>query len=560
MYKHLTLILAMLWVATPSAFTLNQKLDPSQSQIYLVPNSTELLGDRLIYSHTFFLINQAEPGLYAWDLDSQEIEKLVAGELVQSNDSPTYFKQDNTLFFLHKEAGETKLWQTDGTPAGSALVYPEVVYPEFNTSNDLLYMVEAINNRYVVTDGQQAVVHEVALVGNSINDLCAYTTNHIIGVSLVNDVLVLVRSDQGGTSTIDLVIPDDADDATIRLVGDETACYAMVPNFDDGTDLWRIAASGEITSLNDLLGANFTHDLLMHEGRLYVRQSGGQAAGYEIKRLNQAGDAVDATFVDFDDPSLVITDWYSVGPYIAIDTTRPDDSDALVTTRLLARQLPDLPLALYHSRTKPLTARSTNSASLLTNTYAQANGLITTNVLLNPFAADTLFLSLPLGPDARVLADGQSDRIVVATNNMIYEIEDTPDIGTITKGAWIDPTLENQGLVIQVAQRNNGSEYVFVTGYTFLDGQPFWFAGNAELNRPISTLSVDVFQYDGIGLFAADATPNQTPFANLELTMTACDRLSANIVTSTDTYDLDLYRVDDRSHNQLCQNPRGLTK
>jgi hypothetical protein len=141
----------------------------------------------------------------------------------------------------------------------------------------------------------------------------------------------------------------------------------------------------------------------------------------------------------------------------------------------------------------------------------------------------------------------------------IYSYNDQPMLNDLINGIWHEPDIINQGLVIQKGRRQNGSEYVFTTFYTFDQGEPLWLAGVSDLLPEQQQLEITLYQYDGPQLFQYDVTPDRTVFGRLTLEMETCDQLKATISSDDYNQSINLYRIDDTTYKHLCVDIQPLT-
>jgi hypothetical protein len=136
----------------------------------------------------------------------------------------------------------------------------------------------------------------------------------------------------------------------------------------------------------------------------------------------------------------------------------------------------------------------------------------------------------------------------------VYLVENTPSMGALINGAWYHPTLAGQGLSIRHGTRQNGSEYVFVTGYFFRNGTPIWLAGSAELGYHTATTEVALYEYGGPGLFEPEQPADATYFGDLTLELLGCDQLQAELNHDNLNDTLLLYRAENDRYQDRCQD------
>ena len=556
MFKALILFLCALTSCYAHAISLNKKSVLSSNQIYIAPQSAALINDQLFYWQSFHLLG-GQPAFYALNPETGVTTKLTEGQLNPLNQQQFYLKSQGELLFMIVVNGEAQLWKTDGTTAGTERLYDNPINSKIRINQAHFYFVEGFSGRTVVSDGQGFARHEIYDLNLQGDAVCAFSLNHIIANTNPTEAGPgpMLRSNMGVVTELDISIPDNESHFVVDFINHDGACYAFIPTENGGTDLWKFTDNGGAESLTSLLGTDPIRGLLAHQGRLYVRQSNEPGTDFTIKRLSQDDAMVDAVYSDPNNPSgLAITSWSSVGDFIAIHTTTPTASPAVNSVFILDKNLPQYPLTLDLFPFQTPTAHPTKNGWVIASYRYQPNGLVNTEVAMDAFQSNQKSLGLPLGDDIQVITDEASDALYIVAENTLYQIESTPDIGAIVTGGWYDPTIENQGLNLFKGRRLDGTEYVSVTGYTYLDGEPFWFAGAAEFNLPSQSLTVELYRYSGPDLFEANNTPERQTFGQLELMMSSCNQLSATLITAEQTIDLNLHRLDDESFNQTCRD------
>jgi hypothetical protein len=136
----------------------------------------------------------------------------------------------------------------------------------------------------------------------------------------------------------------------------------------------------------------------------------------------------------------------------------------------------------------------------------------------------------------------------------IYQLAEQPNIGRQTNGIWYNPELPSQGLSINFGVRQNGSQYLFISTYVFEQGQPLWLAGVVDVDGTEPMITMDLYRYDGPGLFEPGQAASQAEFATLQLQMPSCNALSAVLSVGQTNHPLTLYRANDVRADRWCQD------
>ncbi len=95
-------------------------------------------------------------------------------------------------------------------------------------------------------------------------------------------------------------------------------------------------------------------------------------------------------------------------------------------------------------------------------------------------------------------------------------------------GNWINSELNDQGLNIMAGRRDDGSLFVFLAWYTYLNGEAFWIVGNADYPAGASEITVPMLRLEGIDFFQANTSANRIPIGSLTLKAQACDQIQVD--------------------------------
>ena len=114
------------------------------------------------------------------------------------------------------------------------------------------------------------------------------------------------------------------------------------------------------------------------------------------------------------------------------------------------------------------------------------------------------------------------------------QFDDQPFNGRYS-GQWTLSGKPNQGLVIQKAERDDGTRYIFVIMFTYLNGEATWVTGNTlpDSSTP-STIDVEMFEVDGGDFFTNppgsydESDIDMSSIGTLSLTPGDCGTLEAD--------------------------------
>jgi hypothetical protein len=68
-------------------------------------------------------------------------------------------------------------------------------------------------------------------------------------------------------------------------------------------------------------------------------------------------------------------------------------------------------------------------------------------------------------------------------------------------GQWVVEGLPRSGLVLQVAEIAPARNFVFAIWFTYLDGEPIWVVGNADIELGADSVVLDMLRLEGGGFF-----------------------------------------------------------
>jgi hypothetical protein len=539
-----------------NAITLNKKYVDKSTDYTITDSQVAQINDHLLFNQIYNFEMPFKLALYSMHTETQDVVKLLDGETSNPEGDQHFFRLGNHVYFTNWTGQETTVWQTDGTPEGTSQIYANGIMSGLKVSNGLLYFSDVNTGQMVTYDGTQIVQHEVLDISFDIDDVCAFTGDNIIAIGFAEGVGgPYLQSNAGNVTELDLELPITINGYELNFTSHNGSCYTHVPNSAAGTDIWKFNADGSSELLLTLQNG-ITSGLLSHQGRLYIRQINDQFLGLKISRLSADETMVDATYGDLNTQDLFITEWTSLGESIAIRTTTPNASPAVDTVLILSSSLADFPQQQVLFPTAMPRAFETQDGWIL-QIGQILNGIKPVNQLItNPFSSDQSTLLLPEGTAYQFTSDPNRYGVYMLAydglKTTLYQTADQPDIGPIITGGWYNPNIENQGLNIIQGTRFNGSEYVSVTGYTYKDGLPFWFAGNADIQAPQNSIDIELFEFSGIGMFEADNTPTRTSYGTINLQMNGCNELNSIITTADEAFEMPLYRADDVSFTQNC--------
>ena len=134
----------------------------------------------------------------------------------------------------------------------------------------------------------------------------------------------------------------------------------------------------------------------------------------------------------------------------------------------------------------------------------------------------------------------------------MFSLNDKPKVGPSLNGIWHDPSLKNQGLFIKQGKRNNSSNYVSVTMYTYKDGQPFWVAGNVDYFPGQASIEIDLFDFQGAEFLELINGPERNSFGSIIITPTSCDSIQLQLTQAGSVNEFNFNRINNTTYKKYC--------
>lgn len=92
-------------------------------------------------------------------------------------------------------------------------------------------------------------------------------------------------------------------------------------------------------------------------------------------------------------------------------------------------------------------------------------------------------------------------------------------------GQWVAEGLPDQGLTVMVGENASG-KFLFYVWYTYVNGVPYWFAGNAFFENGADSISMPAIFLDGLEfLTPTSGLANRNVAGTVEVTVHTCDAI-----------------------------------
>ena len=439
----------------------------------------------------------------------------------------------------------TTTWRTDGTADGTQVSDSESfggrIINGFGVKPNADYKV-------LVSNGNNTYLHDIDY--DQFEYACVFAIDHIV---YINYFEPLIRSQQGTTTELDASFNWALPGLGLPPAVSQTSEDCLVQAGTTGRKIYRVPRTGPVSVLTDIPGLEDAFHVFIFNDRVVA-----ESPNYnQLMLLTKDLQGVDATISLPDNNSYSINSsspqtGHSLFHYKS--RVRNSNSQEIINTLFDFNQNQSIEFQSPFAASLHNTADAEHFFYYTTDQPQNKTGRLVLDVLKN----NQSNLDFPANQKVKIINNpNQTKLYALVTDEQtqtseFYQVVDDIEINDLINGGWHDPNIENQGLNIRKGLRHDGSDYVSVTGYTYRNGQPLWFAGMSELNLPQNTVSMELSEYDGIGLFEAGVTPNKTPFAELEFSLTSCHTLSATIITADETIELNLTRLNDMTYTQNC--------
>jgi ELWxxDGT repeat protein len=525
---------------TVNAQYVSQINDPLSEGAYNY--NSVMTADKLIYPTRTNELNML------WSYDHQSGEK----QLVYSTAGDMSLIHNYDLGVIYFTApcsdGGTCLWQTEGTPASTRMVSQQQV----GRGN-----VSIIQGQLLVVGAEGTLMQLIngELVDRGIEVFLAYETclfdeQNLVAIEYrVNQSPNRILQNNQGTITEVLTFQPDFSYNT-HFISYQGHCYLHYLE----QNVWkiiRLAADGSTLSFNETTGLPASQRVFVHQDRLYAT-SGTDDPHDTIHRLTEDLSGTDASLQADSGHSFL----YTTSNNQLIVATIERHTGTGYRYQAMDADLNEIPAQVTdYSNWIHGGGRAFFSDVILARTLSGQGTLLETinpdNQLSSYIINNLQFIQMVSHPLTDVIYMGLGGE-PTAGEPALYKLTPQPVINDLLDGSWHDPAIHSQGLVVQRGQRPDGSQYLFTTLYTYLNGEPLWLAGNTDVLTAQSMVTVDLYQFSGIGLFESGATPENEAIATMTLQLTQCNKLAVELVVDGQSLELLMQRIDDNSAEFAC--------
>lgn len=509
-------------------------------------DSVVLSESHLVYSAE----KNSIESLWSMNLETKVKQKLFTGSVRSLS------VHNNLIYFTAEyESNRYHLWSSDGTTANTKKISNTMIVPNgqiYTNQGQLFIQNEQLQLHQI--QNNQLINFEVKPLNP--NSLCQLNNNDWVILSESQEPNTYILNRKVGTEN-NAFYQFSSEEMTLpRFVNSGSYCYFSYR--DQGVLLTRrISEYDDVTTVphpSDLSNISF---YFSHKNRMYA-VAGEDYVYNSIYRLTADLSSYDksATLND----NFVFDAANSRNNLIAA-RVREDFFEGRSAKVFLDAELNFIP-TYYNTTGQPAIDKAHVVQSDVVNGFSsyQHGAVIQTINSSNEVSLvntqDYYFRNIISNPDSAEFFLILTDKRSVKTE--IFSFTESPVLNSLINGIWHEHDIYSQGLVVQKGRRNNGSEYVFTTFYTFDEGEPLWLAGNAEFLPQQDQLNITLHKYDGIQLFEYDNTPNREVFGQLKINIETCNRIFASFSSEPYNISLNLYRIDDKSYDYLCNQFRHL--
>ncbi len=536
--KCITALLTLLILIPANSQYINPIVDYSKEGVY--SNLAILTDTHLVYQAK----KEEISSLWSMNLNSKVKQKLFTGSISSLK------KQNNQVYFtVQFESNKYRLWSSDGTKENTQMLSETLI-----GRNGILYSnqgrILAQNQQLQLLQVQSNQIINFGLKPLTPNSICVFDDNNLVILSESAEPKSYILSRTVGMVVNDFYQFNSEDDITLpQFVHSGDSCFLSYRDQEELQTL-IISKDGNVSSFvqpNDIPKISF---FFSHLDRLYVA-AGEENVFNSIYRLTP-----DLTTYDKSaslNPGFIYEGAVTRNDFI-VTRVRENYFEGRLFKVILNADLDFIP-TYYNSSQVTTDLAYELPSDVLTGFYNPNDGVvlqfISSNEEVNLMRIqDYYYKGITSNPNSDefylILTSQKSGR------TDIFSYSDRPKINNSIIGTWHEHDIYSQGLVIQKGQRNNGSDYLFTTFYTFDMGEPLWLAGNEELLPEQNQIEVALYKYDGIQLFEYNNTPNSELFGQLKIQIETCNRIKTEFISDAYDVSINLYRIDDKSYDYLC--------
>lgn len=514
-----------------------------------------LINDRILFA------GRSPNGNALWALDINTLEKIELLRGYGNNGRVNFQRLADQIFFqfVADDSFVEEIWQSDGTVEGTRVFFSsDAIFPALFLKQADGVFYSKNGNELLVSDGARAIIHPLDPLYNE--GLCAFSAENIVIFNNIDESPQYRWSNGNEVVQLDLNQSQTNANFSTDVIKYDGACYFIAPlsDADDGVGIWKINDEGQVSLVNTPadLGNNITQ-IVVHQGSMYAtsRPGGNSFDEDNVFLLNSDLSAINASYGSYYPATIASSGTYLSARFSA-PTSPPTFAISFLTTDLQVVTTLSGAGSSQNSSKTPLFYQNSEQW-LMADPYFFGQNDDIKSLLFSPFSSAQLTLPLPEVESQFFIVSEDSDRVFITSydkgrRGTLSEVVSSPKINSLIDGSWIEPNIENQGLMLRTGKRQDGSEYLVATVYTYNNGEQMWLAGNKNIETNMDAIELDLFAYSGLDFFEAGLDAEATPFGRIELRLTSCNRLDMQLNTPIGTENHSMYRIDDTTATRYC--------
>ncbi len=459
------------------------------------------------------------------------------------------------VFVQHSDCCE-KLWRTDGTQTGTQAISTGVA--ELQSSFQGPWLIGTFDrNQIFRTNGVQAQVFEVQRLHLDWS-ACAFENGDFIFSQATASQSKLFRVTGSQINEIgDQLTAGDEQMLFYGLNSQNNICFVYQAILPSRRILYAINQTGTVQPIV-IQGNNYqqVREIRYDQGNdsYYVLLADEYNNDFRaaVSHIDISTGAVLNTY-EIEDRRFALYDLSLSESSVVLRFGTPNETPEIPKILFLDKQLrlqSDLPfdeitgLIINRWRDKDLLLFMPWYYAETGTFYTVDSGSLSTAAPFSGFRGYDLDVSVN-GQHAYLSGRSQDNNALV-----IHQLVSDPDIAEYTAGMWFDESRQNQGISINHGKRVDQSEYLFITVYTYADGQPVWFAAMVEIEPNMRSAEVPLFQFSGLNMWQQNMPAEQLRIGTLALKHHGCDQLNVSFTVGGGSQEFMVRRM----HNVNFQN------
>lgn len=546
------LLFIVLFISTFPSFAISWNQTIPIDEVRGSVNERFLVNDRIILQKVW----RDMVALESYNPVTNETETLI--EFAENQRIDDLIKFNDKVYFLFKSNTQDnahRLWKTDGTSAGTVQIsnlnfYGQANQPAFHLHENIIF-TQGDQGSIIELDGENTVVNDINLYWSDLTKMCVFGTKDFIVQDDYSETLSRVTNG----STVDLTdkLPSDFFIQEMAVIDND--CYIQFSigyDFNAPVDVLKITFEGESQLFSESESFKEVYRIFELNNQNYVfRKNTTTPISSSLIKLNTDG-SLSAEMLTFEGGLLDEMIKTRNRLLIALKPNNHyEDTRHYLIDENLNYQLTRSGSYIEMPDYKP----TINKDFIIYSTFNSSNHIDIieineTGEIKNLKSKGFNYYSSVSSEFSHEIYFHLTD--VVTNLSTIFRLNEVPKIGISINGIWHNPELKNQGFFIKQGIRNNNSTYLFISLYTFRNGEPLWLAGNADYSPNQESITINLSEYYGANFLEYLDETLQSEFGQVTLEMKACNQLKADLIHQGESRQFDLYRIDNTTFDKYC--------